>query len=37
VIVGQNIQHYGLAKIASTPPEFITYRKMATGSVFPLK
>jgi len=30
VIVGQNIQHYGLAKIASTPSEFITYRKMAT-------
>ena len=30
VIVGQNIQHYGLARIASTPFEFITFRKMAT-------
>jgi putative ABC transport system permease protein len=30
VIAGQNIQHYGLAKIASTPFEFVTYRKMAT-------
>src|SRR5580700_2637258 len=30
VIVGQNIQHYGLAKIASTPSEFINYRRMAT-------
>src|SRR5580700_8868306 len=30
VIVGQNIRHYGLAKIASTPFEFVNYRRMAT-------
>lgn len=30
VIAGQNIKHYSLAKIASTPFEFVTFRKMAT-------
>lgn len=31
VIASQNIRHYGLSKIASTPFEFITLRKMATS------